>query len=480
MKINSIVAGSLGGEVSSALNDRLEDILEEISVQLLDQKESWPLSDQLESIRGFSYLMASYPDSHYKELDLVISEAKQIVCWLIEIISTSCFSDYGNIASVLYLVNLIDQNGNFWEALIANEIVINPKLVEVAERFLMSGTTQIEARHLGDFHKKESQQRITSILSSNNWFEIYNELHHSSEDFKWRMSFSLSQSALLLMAFDNKRTLAILDSINDIPLLWGVMDLYGKEVSLNIVLEANSPVLEFSAIAATLPFSNRCELSVIEMELLSRVFLKLSKDEFKFEQWMKILNKYPSRYPQIQKSLGVALAHSASITSITQYVDAIHLFQLNANDESRPVVATCLESFAAHANESFKKSMWRIAFARWKVWIFGTSSDKEYLFDIKTSSLDYAVTKYYQECVSKEERNLIVNNTYQEMIEINNMWHASSLKLSTFWYLCLSMLQPLFHITKMEMNKELMPLMEGRTYTLQDSEENKYFNMLIR
>jgi len=480
MKINSIVAGAIEGNVSSVLNDRLGDILEEISVQLLDQKESWPLSDQLESIRGFSYLMARSPDSHYKELDLVISEAKQIVCWLIEIISTSGFSDYGNIASVLYLVNLIDQNGNFWEALTANKIIINPKLVEVAERFLRSGTTQIEARHLGDFHKKESQQRITSILSGNNWFEIYNELHHSSEEFKWRMSFSLSQSALLLMAFDKKRTLAILDSLNDIPLLWGVMDLYGKEVALSIALEANSPVLEFSAIAATLPFSNRCELTVIEMELLSRVFLKLSKDEFKFEQWMKILNKYPSRYPQIQNSLGVALARSANITSITQYVNAIDLYHLDANHECRKIVTTCFESFDLHADDSFKIILWRIAFTRWKEWEFGIGSDKEYLFDIKTSALDYAVTKYYQECVSKDERNFIINNTYKKMIEINNMWHDDASKLSSFWYLCLSMLQPLFHITKMEMNKDLTVLMEGRTYTLQDSAENKYFNMLIR
>jgi hypothetical protein len=90
------------------------------------------------------------------------------------------------------------------------------------------------------------------------------------------------------------------------------------------------------------------------------------------------------------------------------------------------------------------------------------------------------VTKYYQGCVSKDERDLIINKTYQEMSEINNMWHKNSSKLSTYWYLCLSMLQPLFHISEMEINKDLTVLMEGRVYSFQDSAENKYFNMMIR
>jgi hypothetical protein len=480
MKINSIVAGAIEGNFSAELTDELGEILEKVSILLSEKQESWPLIDQLESIPGFSYLMEKYPDTHYEDLDSVSSEAKQIVCWLIDRISISSFSDYGDIASILYFTNLIDKNGQFWNALAANKITPNPKLIELSEKFLKSSTTKIECSYLLEFHEKESQQRTASLLNSNKWFEIYDELHRSSEEFKYEMDFTLRQSVVLLLAFEKELLLSVLECHKDIPLLWGIMDLYGKEMALNIAIDANSSVLEFSALAATLPFCNQNKLTESEMALLNDVFFKLSKDTFKFEQWMKILNKYPSRYPQIQKSLGAALARSACITSITQYVDAIHLYQLNNNSEYRTVVATCLESFSEYASESFKKTMWLIAFTKWQEWGFGTSSDKEHLFEIKASALDYAVTKYYQGCVSKDERDLIINKTYQEMSEINNMWHKNSSKLSTYWYLCLSMLQPLFHISEMEINKDLTVLMEGRVYSFQDSAENKYFNMMIR
>ena len=479
MTTDLLVKKKQGIQCEPELSSQLEDLLNKGSCLLKEKKEIWSLREDIEKIPAFNYLINKNIDTPiaHKNSDLLAIESNQVIYWLIERIELFDIADKENLNALLFLIHSIDDNQEFWVSLKNNNVVPHIKLIEFAVGAIESTKLIVEFRLLTDFHIRESQERFESIISSKSWYDIYEDLHRSGQSFKFEIDFILHQAANLLVEFEFERLLSALESNKNIPFLWGLMDIVGKGSALLIANKTKSDIVEFSALASSLPFPSKEQLSIKEEDLLCQMFLRLTKDESKFEHWMNILNKYPSRYPQIQPSLGKALATSDSKRSVHQYVDTIYL---GVNSGCRECVATCLESFEQWASQSLKKSAWELAFIRWDKWKFGTNSKKEHLFDIQVSALDYAVTKYYLESLSKIEREKVLEEIQDKMFDIENMWHASSSKLTTFWYLCLSQLQPLYHILQIEADNNLPLLMTGRTYSPTQIVGNRYIDMFIR
>lgn len=481
MTTDLLVKKKQGIRCKPELISQLEELLNKGSCLLKEKKEIWSLREYIERIPAFNYLINRSVDTPiaHKNSDLLAIESKQVINWLIERIELFDIADKENLNALLFLIHSIDDNREFWVSLKSNEVIPHVKLIEFAIGAIKSTSLKLEFRLLTDFHSKESQKRLASIIANKNWHDIYEDLHRSGQEFKFSIDIMLHQLTNFLIEFDFENFVSALENNNDIPLLWGLMDIVGKESALLVAQKTKSDIVEFSALASSLPFPSKEQFSINEESLLSQMFVKLTKDESKFVHWMNILNKYPSRYPQIQPSLGKALAISSSTLAFKHYIEAIYLYPLDVNSDCRECVETCLDNFEQLANQSLKQSAWELAFFYWDKWRFGTNSEKEHLFEIKVSALDYAVTKYYLESLSKIEREKVLEEIQDKMFDIENMWHVSSSKLTTFWYLCLSQLQPLYHILQVEADNNLPLLMTGRTYSPTQIVGNSYIDAFI-
>lgn len=474
--INSLIKDSLSTNISSEINTSLELIFTKTTKLASENKKLWQIREDVNSLKGFNHLIENIPSEGGES---IVSESIQVLKWLINKVQYGDFHNSENIYSILFLINLIDSKHEFWKVLNANNITPKSALINFSLAAVKSANTQIKYSYLSDFYRREASDRIDSIVTQQDWYKIYEEFHRSAEGFKYELHFSLVQSAYITMEFRPKSLYSILESHYDIPFLWGLLDILGKESSLKIAKNTDSNILEFCALAASLPFPSQVKMNDVEKAILSEVFLKLSKKQSKFSHWMKILNTYPSRYPDIQTSLGKALARSEDLDVFTKYIDAIDLYPLDVNDEGRNSVAACLSSFTKNANDTFRLNAWHIAFNKWDDWDFNTNKENGYLFEIKASILDYAVTQYYLECMTPEKRKQSIEVLYSKLSNINNEWHQSSSKFTTFWYLCLSKLQPLFHIEQISTDSTLPILMKGRTYTPIENEYSKYLKMII-
>ncbi len=477
-----MVINSLDMHCKPELRSHLESLLNKGSCLINEKKEIWSLKEEIEKIPEFNYLINNNVETptRHENNGLLAIESQQVTYWLIEKIKIFDITDKEKLTALLFLINSIDDGREFWQFLKNNGIVPHTKLIEFAVGAIESTQLKLEFRLLTDFHKKEPQKRLTSIIADKNWYDIYEELHRSGQYFKCEIGFMLRQAANILIEFDFERFLSALENNKNIPFLWRLMDIVGKEPALRIANKTKLDILEFSALASALPFPSNNKLNDQEEILLSEIFLKLIKDEGKFDHWMNILNKYPSRYPQIQTSLGKALATSDSKMAFSQYVGAIYLYPLDVNNECRKSIECCLKSFDKSASQSMKKFAWKQAFTHWNKWKFGIDSDREHIFEIQVSALDYAVTKYYLELISKIEREKIIEQVQQDMFDIENRWHTSHSKLITFWYLCLSQLQPLYHIIQMDTENKLPILMTEPTYSPNQLVGNSYIDMFIR
>ena len=203
------------------------------------------------------------------------------------------------------------------------------------------------------------------------------------------------------------------------------------------------------------------------------------KDENLWRHWMKILNTYPSRYPHIQMSLGKALALTTSDHAIQSYFKAIYLYTLEFNDIGRQSVSECLESFSQFANDEKQKMVWKTAFKIWHSWDFGIGDKDGHLSEVKASALDYAVTRYYLDCYDSAERKAFSEELIENLNNIDSVWHQTSSKHITYWYLQYSKFQPLHHAEEVSKNDTLQCLMQG-VYPQNYGKYEDYIQYMIR
>src|SRR5690606_17207857 len=117
-------------------------------------------------------------------------------------------------------------------------------------------------------------------------------------------------------------------------------------------------------------------------------------------KWMQALNKYPVRYPALPIPLGHALA-AIPQSKLPAYLDAL---TLERDGHMRIQVTQCLAAFQDKASRKQALCLWAAAFKRWDQWDFELLSSNDIMFDVATSTLDFAVVAYIVECMSEAER----------------------------------------------------------------------------
>lgn len=457
-------------ETDNQLNELLQD-----AINLSQRENTCDLYRKAESIQGLDLLLKS------RELKSTVlnQDAISVLKWLNKKIINLGDEDIETTKGIFFLVDLVSNHSDFWSSLRASCDKSSKQLIEHSILILSSLSSDIHFDLITNYHKEERKEHLRKIVSDNNWSKIYDEYHRNHENYKHSICYSLKSAFILLYYLDEKSLMSILDVKRDIPFMWGMMDLMGKSKAMDIALKTTSQTLKFCALSSVLPFSGRESLNEYENEKLAKVFLDFMKDENTWQHWMNILNTYPSRYPHIQLSLGKALAQTTSDNAIQYYFKAIYLYTVDFNDIGRKSVAECLESFSKFASEEDKKLAWSSAFEIWDSWDFGVKDKDGHLFEIKASALDYAITKYYLKCCDSEGRKLLIEELYGRLNDINNIWHPTSSKHTTYWYLQNSKFQPLYHAEEVSRNKNLPCLMQGKLYKHNYGEYERYIQYMI-
>ncbi|MGR5227522.1 hypothetical protein ACPV30_03265 [Photobacterium damselae] len=442
-------------ELDTQLNELFQD-----AIKLAKCDHSDDLYQKAESIQGLDSLLKS------RDLKSTVlnQDAISVLKWLENKIINLEYTDVYTTKGIFFLVGLVSNHSDFWSSLRGFCERSFKKLIKYSILILSNLSSTIYFNFITNYHKEERKNYLDKIVSDNNWSKIYDEYHRNHENYKYSICYSLKSAFTFLYYWDKKSLMSILEVKRDIPFMWGMMDLMGKSKAMNIALETTNQTLKFCALSSVLPFSGKDSLNEYENNKLTKVFLDFMKDENIWQHWMKILNTYPSRYPHIQLSLGKALAQTSTDNAIKCYFKAINLYAVDFQDLGRKSVADCLESFSQLANEESQELAWRIAFEIWDNWDFGVKDKDGHLFEVTASALDYAVTKYYLKCCDTEERQILIEELYGRLNNIDNIWHYTSSKYITYWYLQNSKFQPLYHAEQVSQNTSLPCLMQGKLY----------------
>lgn len=457
-------------EIDNQLNELLQD-----AIKLSQRENTWDLYRKAESIRGLDFLLKS------KELKSTVlnQDAISVLKWLNNKIINLGNTDIETTKGIFFLVGLVSNHSDFWSSLKTFCDKSSKQLIEHSILILNSLSSTIHFYFITDYHKEERKEYLRKIVSDNNWSKIYDEYRRNHESYRHSICYSLKSAFTLLYYLDEKSLMSILDVKRDIPFMWGMMDIMGKSKAMNIALETTNQTLKFCALSSVLPFSGRESLNEYENDKLTKVFLDFMEDDDIWQHWMNILNTYPLRYPHIQLSLGKALAQTTSDNAIQSYFKTIYLYTVDFFDIGRKSVAECLESFSKFASEERQKLAWCSAFEIWDNWDFGVKDKDGHLFEVKASALDYAVTKYYLKCCDSEDRKLLIEELYSRLNNIDNVWHQTSSKHTTYWYLQKSKFQPLYHAEEVSRNTSLTCLMQDKFYKHNYGEHENYIQYMI-
>lgn len=136
-------------------------------------------------------------------------------------------------------------------------------------------------------------------------------------------------------------------------------------------------------------------------------------------RWLAVLNKYPSRYPQLQEALGRVLT-SASDHALEAYVSSISI----GPDLGREEIATALQIFREKAPLRERQRLWTAAFVRWKAWDFERTEHSSLVLQVTRSCLDYPVMGYLVECMSSDDRTKYMAQLEKCASAVETDWHT--------------------------------------------------------
>ena len=114
----------------------------------------------------------------------------------------------------------------------------------------------------------------------------------------------------------------------------------------------------------------------------------------------------------------------------------------------RTLVAECLSQFAHIANKEKRAEIWSRAHQRWQAWGFDRAAPDGILMDISWSALDYALTGFYLECCTEADRDTLVIELRDQLMQVDAVWHDSLTACATQWFRIQSEIQPVVHAQK--------------------------------
>lgn len=381
----------------------------------------------------------------------------------------------GRLATLFVITADCNQDGDFWP-LFASSIRANPELVTESETRIGSliATPTISSLSRTPTSDQEILDRFNAADRSGDWTTIASDWH-SFGDLIYPDSF-ISQSVRYLHSVAPDALRRAADKLRQMAPAMLLLQSLTVNESLSLALTSTNAHLEFGALLRLCQqrrHQSECA-GQGEESLLTQVFLKVASDSARWRQWMRALNRYPIRYPRLQRPLGRALA-TVPDTALQAYIDVIELTTLGTG---RAVVADCLRSFNSIAAPERRKMLWHLAHKRWSDWQFGKNEEQASLVQIGYSQLDYAVVGYAIECMNTQQRTEKKADLIAELSALPDAWHASAAHFMQGVYRILSFYQPYAYAQQIGLHDDW--LMEGRYMLPFDPQTDHYHSKVYK
>jgi len=383
-------------------------------------------------------------------------------------------SNCQKLAAIFVITTYCSQHGNFWPEFAASSTV-NPEIVaELSKRIarlqFMSAPSSRSRTPISD---KNILDRFNAADRAGDWAVVASDWSRLG-DILFPDSF-LSQSVRYLHAFaQNALRLATEEVRQTMPVMLLLSSLSVANC-LALALASTNPYVRFGSILRLFQQQRRRNESISQTEenLLTQLLQSIATDSVQWQKWMVALNRYPLRYPQIQQSLGRALAQAPD-AALQPYIGAI---DLTTTGISRSTVAECLRAFRSVASLDRRKMFWRLAYERWSQWRFGEDEPTQALMKVGYCELDYAIVGYAVECLNNQERDKKCTTLLAELSSIDEEWHASATVFMQVVNRILSFFQPFAYTRQIGPDDDW--LMEGRLMLPFDPQTDRYNSMFF-
>lgn len=371
-----------------------------------------------------------------------------------------------------------NSNGSFWSGF-APCIRFNPALAAELERRLGGFQFSISGSGLGPtpISDAETINRFNAADAAGDWVTIASDWPRLADNLLFFPDAFISQAVRYLHEFERDALGRALDRIRRTPPMMALLSSLSVAESLTLALASVNPYMRFGSVFRLFQQwrRHRRAMSLDEETLLTQLFVAVAADPAAWEHWMRALNRYPIRHPEIQRPLGRALA-CAPEGALAPYVDAVNLTTLG---NGRNVIADCLRAFRAEAPPSHRRALWSLAHERWARWSFAAAENPEHLSKISRCQLDYAVVGYAVECMDAEERGRKYASLTSELLSFETKWHASVTEFTSAVNRILSMIQPYVFPDQLGPDEDWL-VAETRLMLPFDPRNDRYRTMLYK
>jgi hypothetical protein len=382
---------------------------------------------------------------------------------------------FRKLAALFVVTRYCGQNdAGFWLQFVTH-IKINPPLVQELEHRIAGLRSQIAANSLSPTPISDSEiiGRFNSADAAGDWETIASEWPRFG-DLVYPECF-ISQSVRYLHGLAPGSLRHAIDQVRQmVPVMFVLLALTPSE-GLALANTSANPYAQFGAILRLLQHQrrNREKITPDEESLLVQLFHRVAANGAQWQAWMRALNRYPVRYPHLQRALGTALAQ-VSDSALDAYADAINL---TTTGVGRNQVAECLRSFRAAAPLPRRQVLWKRAHERWSEWNFDLK-ETEHLLNIGHCEIDYAVVGYAVECMDAQTRTQKCNDLVARLSVLPISWHASEMDFRRAVTQILSIFQPYAYALQLGSVDDW--LIEGRQFFPFDPRSDRYKAMLYK
>jgi len=414
----------------------LPDSIAEVSgiVSKMKLAESLTLVDNLtahiQKSIGFVNKLRVYPHTLKPTEQAVLTE---VISWVFASINNWKKADENSVkflTAVFVIIHFISHDGYLWKIFPLDLRKDNPEILNTAEELIKCISFSVNVPDDAPEYEKEFIKEINNGISKN-------DLSLLSECLKIINNSSLIYPDILFtsccrcLATHNIERLAhIVSEKNDFYLYLLVSYCTDTSQALELAASCNSDLLSL-IVLENIYGNKKAKLSSSDVENTVNIIKHMTKGKANLKRWMEIFNRYPVRYPPLQKILGQFLAVSDE-SVLTAYINSIEL--IKSDLDGYLLVAECLQIFENKSAENLQRSLWKLAFERWDKWIFGFIPEKDFIFKRCISSIDLAVSKYFIKCIKKEEIETYTNNLLKQMNDIDMQWHSSHSDLISNWH----------------------------------------------
>ncbi len=153
---------------------------------------------------------------------------------------------------------------------------------------------------------------------------------------------------------------------------------------------------------------------------LKEMLRTLSLDLCAWKRILEAFNRYPVRYPWLQRALGTTLA-SVSLEAIVAYVESV---PVSTSEGCATQVDACLSEFTEHARDNVRVVLWQRAYEKWESWGF-QQPGRTALNAPAISTFDYAVVGWLKEGCTEAFVATELEVLELQIGTLENDWHES-------------------------------------------------------